>query len=151
MGEKFVTSQPVPARPHSVDNPDTAQDLFIRETGMFHKSMTSQQFKKPRVDRMRFEIKDNLLSILKSHNIDTGNKLPWRSLPNVPRERGYKLQYWPDGIPRPDTQNGIEKAPASQIIAIYEVLNNRDHPLGICRNTWRDELRYGGPFFCLWG
>ncbi|KAF5364823.1 hypothetical protein D9758_009341 [Tetrapyrgos nigripes] len=110
-----------------------AQDTFRQETGLSRSSRALRQSKKPRIDRMRFEIKDKFLSILKSHNIDSGNKLPWRSLPNVLRERGYKLQNWPDGIPLPDTQNGIEKAPASQIIAIYDALNNGQRPLGICR------------------
>jgi hypothetical protein len=68
-----------------------------------------------------------------SHNIDTRNKLPWRSLSNVLQQRGYKLRNWPDGVTKPDTQNGIEKAPAEQVTAIYDALNNKERPLGICR------------------
>ncbi|KAF5364767.1 hypothetical protein D9758_009343 [Tetrapyrgos nigripes] len=112
--ETHVPSQSLVAPLNLVGSFRTFQDSFIPETGLSRKSgALLQQSKKPRIDRMRFEIKGKFLSILKSHNIDTGNKLPWRSLPNVLRERGYKLQNWPDGIPKPDTQNGIEKAPAS--------------------------------------
>jgi hypothetical protein len=69
-----------------------------------------------------------------SHNIDTGKKLPWRSLPDVLRDHGFRFQNWPESI-KLSTQNGIEKAPQKHIIALHEALNDKERPLGICRIT----------------
>jgi hypothetical protein len=69
-----------------------------------------------------------------SHNIDTGNKLPWRSLPDVLRGHGFRLQNWPESI-KLSTQNGIEKAPQAHIIALHEALNDKERPLTICNIT----------------
>ncbi|THU86978.1 hypothetical protein K435DRAFT_804664 [Dendrothele bispora CBS 962.96] len=88
----------------------------------------------PRVDKMRTEIKKNLIFMLESKKIQvTGGKLPWRNLFKVLQEHKCKFENWPAGTPEPSTQNGIEKAPQDEIKAIYKALVDEERPLRIRR------------------
>ncbi|THU86984.1 hypothetical protein K435DRAFT_970091 [Dendrothele bispora CBS 962.96] len=104
---------------------------FIAETGTGHNTKPP---KPPRVDKMRIEIKKQLISMLESKKIQiTGGKLPWRNLFKILQEHKCEFENWPAGTPEPSTQNGIEKAPQGEIKAIYKALFDKERPLRICR------------------
>ncbi|THU83549.1 hypothetical protein K435DRAFT_784133 [Dendrothele bispora CBS 962.96] len=108
----------------------THTSAFVLETGQCNTSKAPSEL---RVDEMRVKIKEQFLSMLKSHNIDTGDKLPWRNLLKILQERKCQFENWPEGIPHPHTQNGIEKAPQKEIKALYKALLDKERPLRICR------------------
>ncbi|THU86095.1 hypothetical protein K435DRAFT_868631 [Dendrothele bispora CBS 962.96] len=116
--------------PFGLHSGGTHTSGFILETGKGHAPKAPNGL---RVDEMRVKIKEQFLSMLKSHNIDTGDKLPWRNLFKTLEERKCQFENWPEGTPRPHTQNGIEKAPQKEIKRIYKALCDKEHPLRICR------------------
>ncbi|THU86982.1 hypothetical protein K435DRAFT_970090 [Dendrothele bispora CBS 962.96] len=104
---------------------------FIAETGTSHSTKPPRP---PRVDKMRVEIKKQLISMLGSKKIQiTGGKLPWRNLFKTLQEHKCEFENWPADTPEPSTQNGIEKAPQDEIKAIYKALIDKEHPLRIRR------------------
>ncbi|THU97454.1 hypothetical protein K435DRAFT_838607 [Dendrothele bispora CBS 962.96] len=117
--------------PFNLQAGGTYTSTFMLEAGKGH---TPKALNGLRVDDMRIKIKEQFLLMLRSHNIDTGDKLPWRNLFKTLEEHKCQFENWPEGIPQPHTQNGIEKAPQNEIKAIYKALCNKEHPLGICRN-----------------
>ncbi|THU99625.1 hypothetical protein K435DRAFT_794780 [Dendrothele bispora CBS 962.96] len=116
--------------PFSVESGGTYTSAFVVETGQ---SNTSKAPNGLRVDEMRLKIKEQFLSMLKSCNIDTGDKLPWRNLFKILRERTCQFENWLEDTPQPHTQNGIERAPQREIKALYKALLDRERPLRICR------------------
>ncbi|THU84175.1 hypothetical protein K435DRAFT_843794 [Dendrothele bispora CBS 962.96] len=109
----------------------TLTNTFVLGTDRTHISKTPNG---TRVDDMCTAIKEQLLLMLKFHKIETGNKLPWRSLNKTIEDHGCKFENWPKGIPYPHNRNGIEKAPQKEIKAIYEALHDQKSPLQICRS-----------------
>ncbi|THU97445.1 hypothetical protein K435DRAFT_857574 [Dendrothele bispora CBS 962.96] len=106
----------------------TFENSFISET---HNTKPPRP---PRVDKMRTEIKKQLISMLEYKKIQiTGGKLPWRNLFRILQEHKCEFENWPTGTPKPSTQNGIEKAPQDEIKAIYKALFDKECPLRIRR------------------
>ncbi|THU90270.1 hypothetical protein K435DRAFT_802139 [Dendrothele bispora CBS 962.96] len=104
---------------------------FITETGTSHNTKPP---KPPRVDKMRIEIKRQLILMLESKKIPvTRGKLPWRNLFKILQEHKCEFENWPAGTPEPSAQNGIEKALQKEIKSIYTALFDKDHPLRIRR------------------
>ncbi|THU88542.1 hypothetical protein K435DRAFT_803445 [Dendrothele bispora CBS 962.96] len=110
--------------PFSVESGGTYTSAFVVDTGQSNTSkisLTDSSFNK------------NLLLPTESYNTDTGDKLPWRNLFEILRERKCQFENWLEDTPQPHTQNGIEKAPQREIKAVYKALLDRERPSRICR------------------
>ncbi|THV00938.1 hypothetical protein K435DRAFT_854325 [Dendrothele bispora CBS 962.96] len=118
----------------TLENP---RPFGVPEIGTAHNTKPPRT---PRMDKMRVEIKKQLISMLDSHKIHTGGKLPWRTLFRILQEHNCEIENWPAGTPEPSTQNGIEKAPQDEIKAVYRALFDKEHPLTIRRI----DRRFGG-------
>ncbi|THU80639.1 hypothetical protein K435DRAFT_972681 [Dendrothele bispora CBS 962.96] len=114
--------------------PPPAPEGQTYENTPFSLGYNTRPARLPRVDKMRTEIKKQLLFMLESKKIQiTAGKLPWRNLFRILQEHNCEFENWPEGIPEPSTQNGIEKAPQDEIKAIYKALIDKERPLRIRR------------------
>ncbi|KAK7437512.1 hypothetical protein VKT23_018584 [Stygiomarasmius scandens] len=130
-------SFPQSSQPTATDDTNNQLPLsnstFIQETGRSGDSRipsrVPNQPQKLRVDVKRNKIKEKLVSMLKEHNVDTHDRLPWKDLFPFVQRHGLEIQNWPEHIEKPQTHNGIHKAPQEEVKAIYDALFVKEPPL----------------------